>query len=282
MQGIISAVKGVFSSIGFIDILDILIMTYLIYQVILLARKTRAVQLLKGILVLLLCYFVARQLGLKTVNFVLSNFLQCGIIAVIVVFQPELRRILEQVGRNTGIISMITGHKGVDETTAKYYDSINNICTSCEMMSKSKTGALLVIEQKTGLAEIISTGTVVDATLTSELIETIFYEGSPLHDGAAIVRDGRLFAAGCYLPLSANNEIGRELGTRHRAGLGMSENSDAIVIIVSEETGIISVAQNGVLVRRLDKIALMRILKKELLPAPKEKVRLKRGNKNEK
>ena len=281
MQGIISAIKNVFSSIGLVDILDILIMTYLIYEVILLARKTRAVQLLKGILVLLLCYFVAQQIGFKTVNFVLSNFLQFGIIAIIVVFQPELRRILEQVGRNTGIISMITGRKAGDDIQPKYADAINNICSSCEMMSKNKTGALIIVEQKTGLSEIVATGTVVDATLTSELIETIFYEGSPLHDGAVIVRDGRLYAAGCYLPLSANNEIGRELGTRHRAGLGMSENSDAIVIIVSEETGIISVAQNGVLVRRLDKIALMRILKKELQPVPKEKTKLKRGNKDE-
>lgn len=271
MQAVWNFIRSVFGSIELVDVLDILIMTYLIYQLIRLARKTRAIQLLKGILVFLLCYFVSTQAGFKTLNFVLSNFLQFGIIAVIVVFQPELRRALEQVGRTTGLLSNLGAHRAADETTAAWVESINNICNSAETMSKNRTGALIVIEQKTGLGDIISTGTLVDAKLTSELIETIFYEGCPLHDGAVVVRDGRVYAAGCYLPLSANTEIGRELGTRHRAGLGMSENSDAIVIIVSEESGIISVAQNGILVRRLDKISLMRILKREILPEPKEK-----------
>ena len=271
MQAVWNLIRSVFGSIELVDVLDILIMTYLIYQLIRLARKTRAIQLLKGILVFLLCYFVSTQAGFKTLNFVLSNFLQFGIIAVIVVFQPELRRALEQVGRTTGLLSNLGAHRAADETTAAWVESINNICNSAETMSKNRTGALIVIEQKTGLGDIISTGTLVDAKLTSELIETIFYEGCPLHDGAVVVRDGRVYAAGCYLPLSANTEIGRELGTRHRAGLGMSENSDAIVIIVSEESGIISVAQNGILVRRLDKISLMRILKREILPEPKEK-----------
>lgn len=271
MADIWNMIVSIFSSIEIVDVLDILIMTYLIFHVIQLVQRTRAVQLFKGILVLLLCYIVANQIGFKTVNFLLGNFLQFGIIAIIVVFQPELRRILEQVGRKTGMISFFGSHKSNEEAAAIWLESINNICSSVETMSNSKTGAIIAIEIKTGLNEIAATGTLIDAKLTSELIETIFYEGCPLHDGAIIVREGRVYAAGCYLPLSANNEIGREMGTRHRAALGLSENSDAIVIVVSEETGIISVAQNGVLVRRLDRLALQRILKQETIPEPKEK-----------
>lgn len=271
MTKIWNIIASVFQSIELVDILDILIMTYLIYQLILLVRRTRAVQLSRGIVVLLVCYFVAQQIGFKTLNFLLGNILQFGIIAVIVVFQPELRRVLEHMGRKIGFMSIMGFHRSSEETAAVWSEAINSICASVDSMSRKRIGAIIAVEQKTGLNEIAATGTVVDAHLTSELIETIFYEGCPLHDGAVIVREGKLYAAGCYLPLSPNSEISRELGTRHRAALGLSENSDAIVIIVSEESGIISIAQNGVLVRRLDKLSLSQILKREIMPEVKEK-----------
>lgn len=271
MTTVWNLLKGIFASIQLVDVLDILILTYLIYQLILLAQRTRAVQLIRGIIVLLVCYTVAQHFGFKTLNFVFSNVLQFGIIAAIVVFQPELRRMLENVGRKTGTLPFFGQHRTGEESAAMWSEAINDICASVEAMSMDKTGALIAIELKTGLSEIAATGTTVDARLSSELLETIFYEGCPLHDGAVIVRDGRVYAAGCYLPLSANTEIARELGTRHRAALGLSENSDAVVIVVSEETGVISVAQNGILVRRLDRISLMRILKRELIPEPKKR-----------
>lgn len=271
MTTVWNLLKGIFASIQLVDVLDILILTYLIYQLILLAQRTRAVQLIRGIIVLLVCYTVAQYFGFKTLNFVFSNVLQFGIIAAIVVFQPELRRMLENVGRKTGTLPFFGQHRTGEESAAMWSEAINDICASVEAMSMDKTGALIAIELKTGLSEIAATGTTVDACLSSELLETIFYEGCPLHDGAVIVRDGRIYAAGCYLPLSANTEIARELGTRHRAALGLSENSDAVVIVVSEETGVISVAQNGILVRRLDRISLMRILKRELIPEPKKR-----------
>ena len=270
MQGILSSIKSVFNTIGIVDVLDILIMTYLIFQLIVLARRTRAVQLVKGILILLVAYLVASQIGFKTLNFVLDKVLQYGIIAAIVVFQPELRRALEQMGR--GKLASMLGLRSVSqEESAAMVSAINDICAAVETMAEDRTGALIAIERKTGLGDVITTGTVVDSVITPELITTIFYEGSPLHDGAVIVRDARVYAAGCYLPLSSNMEIGREMGTRHRAALGLSENSDAIVIVVSEETGIISVAQNGVIARKLDRSGLQRILRKELLPEPQQK-----------
>ena len=253
-------------------------MTYLIYQLIMLAKRTRAAQLGKGLIILLICYVLSQELGLQTINFVLDKFLQYGIIAVIVVFQPELRRALEQVGR--GSVNLI-GSRASEREQALWLDAITEICAGVESMAQEKTGALIAIERRTGLGEIIATGTGLDASTTQELLGTIFYNGSPLHDGAVVIRDARVCAAGCYLPLSTNTDIGHSLGTRHRAALGMSENSDAIVIVVSEETGIISVAQNGVLVRKLDRPGLAKILKKEIVPNQPDKPRIMRFFKNE-
>lgn len=275
MQAFWNSIVSVFSTMGIVDYLDILIMTFVVYELIMLARKTRAAQLVKGIVILLLAYLLASQLGFKTLNFVLDKVVQFGIIAVIVVFQPELRRALEQLGRSKisrfSPIRLIFGSKKLSEADmGRLVSAINDICDAAERMAQDKTGALIAIELETGLGDIITTGTVVDSAVSTELITTVFYEGSPLHDGAVVIRDGRLYAAGCYLPLSQNSEIGREMGTRHRAALGLSENSDAIIIIVSEETGIISVAQNGVMVRRLDRQGLLRILKKEILPSEED------------
>lgn len=249
------------------DVLDILLVTALIYQFIRLIQRTRAAQLIKGIALVIVVYFVAGVLELKTVSYIFQNVLQIGLLAIIVVFQPELRRALEQMGRG-GISFLQKRH--TSERISMWHGVIVAICDSVHSMAESKTGALIVIARETGLNEIIGTGAVINAAVTSELIETIFYEGTPLHDGAIIIDNGRLRAAGCLLPLTSNIEISRNMGTRHRAALGMSETSDALVIVVSEETGTISLAHNGLLVTKLDGSNLFRILSKELMSTPNE------------
>lgn len=263
-----NALRNFFSSGNWwSDVIDILIVTFLIYEVILLIRRTRAVQLIKGISIVVVAYFAARLLELKTVSFLFENVLQIGLLALIIVFQPEVRRGLEKMGR--GGFSFFSNRFTSDQFTM-WHGPIVSICESVEHMAEDNVGALIVIERTTGLNEIVGTGTVIDAEVTSELIETIFYEGSPLHDGAMVIENGRVRAAGCLLPLSSNIEISRDMGTRHRAALGMSENSDALIVVVSEETGIVSVAQNGIFIRRLDNANLFRMLSNELMPTPAE------------
>ena len=256
-----------FSTFEWKDALDILVMAFLIYQGIKLVRETRAAQLVKGIAMLLLLYLLAQALEMKAMQFITKNILQIGVLALVIVFQPELRRALEQVGRSRiGKLQVFSGGMSEQETRAKWVKFINALVEEASSLSRQKIGALVVIEQKTKLGDIIKTGTVVDADPTPELIGNIFFPNSPLHDGAMIVREGRLHAAGCFLPLSDNQEISRELGTRHRAGLGMSENSDAVVAIVSEETGFIPVCRNGKLERGLSTARLREYLEAELTP----------------
>lgn len=194
---------------------------------------------------------------------------------MVVVFQPELRRALEQVGRTSLFgMQLFKGKADPGDLRAKWQSAIVAVCDSAEQLADSRTGALVVLERRTNLSEIIKTGTVLNADITPEMLGTIFYEGTPLHDGAVVVRDGRIEAAGCFLPLSNNLEIGKDMGTRHRAALGMSENSDAVVVVVSEETGIISLAKNGVLIRRLDRQNLFNLLEGDMVPpAVEEKKR---------
>ncbi len=241
---------GVTKTITIFDILDVGVVAYLIYQGVILVRETRAVQLVKGILSILLLYLLANTMGLKSLSFIMKNILQIGAIAVLVVFQPELRRALEQMGRTkfTGL-QLFTSVSESTEDNSKWRMAIEAISISSSSFSRHKIGALIVIERQTKLGEIIKTGTVIDSVCSGELIGNIFFPNSPLHDGALVVRGGRMYAAGCFLPLSDNYEISRELGTRHRAALGMSENSDAIVIVVSEETGMITIAREGKLKR---------------------------------
>ena len=233
-------------SIGIMDILDIAIITFLIYKLLGFIRETRAEQLAKGILLLLVATVASKWLHLYTVHWVLSSLISAGLIAIVVIFQPELRRGLEYIGRSR--ITNVFGE--VDKEEAKRI--VGQFVEAVESMSASRTGALIVIEREISLNDIIETGTVIDAQITAQMIGTIFYEGTPLHDGAVIVRGDKLHAAGCVLPLTQNKELNKELGTRHRAGIGITENSDALVLIVSEETGIISMAENGVLTRFLD------------------------------
>lgn len=234
-----------YSSFGFQDVVDILIVSFIVYEVILFIRKSRAAQILKGILLLVVLLELAQALDLTATTFLLSNSMQLGVVAVIVVFQPELRSALEQVGRRTIGIDFFSDREQGEELRA----CIHEVSTACESMAKQKTGALIVFERTTGLREIISSGVALDATVSAELIESIFFVNNPLHDGAVIIRNNRIYAASCLLPLTQNRNLSKELGTRHRAAVGLSEVSDALVVVVSEETGKISLVSDG-LIRR--------------------------------
>ena len=193
-----------------------------------------------------------------------------GFIAAVVLFQPELRRALERLGQNTNWAGLFNWRRSDPSLRSVWQSAVVAICDAAEQLSDTRTGALMVLERNNDLEEIIRTGTPLSANVIPEMLGTIFYEGTPLHDGAVIIRDGRIVAAGCVLPLSNNLEMGKDMGTRHRAGLGMSENSDAIVVVVSEETGIISLAKNGVLIRSLDRQNLFNLLQEEIIPPESE------------
>ena len=238
--------NNIMSSIGITDVLDILIVAFIAYKVLGFIRETRAEQLAKGLLVLVVATVLSDVFQLYTLHWLLSGFMTVGLIAIVVIFQPELRRALEHLGRSR--LSNIMSD--IDKEEAKRM--VSEIVRAIETMSTSKTGALMVIEREITLNDIVETGTVIDASISAEMIGNIFYEGAPLHDGALIIRADRLYAAGCVLPLTQNKNLNKELGTRHRAGIGITENSDALVIIVSEETGVVSVAQNGQLTRFIE------------------------------
>lgn len=238
--------KNIVSSVEITDVLDIAIITFLVYKLLGFIRETRAEQLAKGLLLLVVATVLSKWMHLYTLHWLLSGLISAGLVAIVVIFQPELRRALEYLGRSR--ITNIFGE--VDKEEAKRI--VGQFVEAVDSMSASRTGALIVIEREISLNDIVETGTVIDSQITAQMIGTIFYEGTPLHDGAVIVRGDKLYAAGCVLPLTQNKELNKELGTRHRAGIGITENSDALVIIVSEETGIISIAQNGKLTRFLD------------------------------
>ena len=254
-------------------ILDILVVAFLIYAIIRLVRQTHTAQLAKGILLLLAVYMMAMLLGLGALKYILDGVMSFGLVVVVVVFQPELRRALEQIGRTTlwgNQLFKVTRSSDPDTLRARWKTAVVAVCDAAERMADTHTGALIVFERGTNLSEIIKTGTVLDSAVNPEVLGTIFYVGTPLHDGAVVIRDGRIEAAGCFLPLSNNLEIGKDMGTRHRAALGMSENSDAVVVVISEETGIISLAKNGVLIRRLDRQTLFSMLEEDIVPPETE------------
>ncbi len=235
----------------FADTLDILIVAFVIYGLIRLIRDSRAEQLIKGFFLLAVAYGVAYLLGLTTIKYFLQIIFDNALILLVIVFQPELRRVLEQVGHTGFSRFKIRDLSGAD--TEKYIKqwktAISSVCTAVGVLQREKMGALIVFERNTRLGEIAESGTQLNADATAELIGNVFFNKAPLHDGAMIIRDGKIAAAGCILPLTDDTSMSRRLGTRHRAGVGMSENSDAVVVIVSEETGIISVAKGGDLVR---------------------------------
>ena len=251
---------------GFSDLFDIIIIAFIIYHFIKLVRETRAGQLVKGILILIFAYAMSSELKFRMLSGLLNNFFQFGIIALLVVFQPELRRALEQIGRSklsTYLRSASTGE--YEAVYLRIKSCIDNIIDTSMLFSQTRTGALVVFERQTKLGDIVDTGTIVNAMASVPLIGNIFFNKAPLHDGAMIVRDGTIYAAGCILPLTKNENISLDLGTRHRAALGISEISDAVALVVSEETGSISVTQNGIIRRDLEKDELRNILYKELL-----------------
>jgi diadenylate cyclase len=261
-QTILSVVK----TIQVTDIIDILLVAFLLYKGIQLIRETRAEQLIKGILLFVLAYYISTVVGLKAMSFILINIFQFGVIALVVVFQPELRSVLEHVGRSSmGGFKFFSFYDGKDSDT-RMRNVIYAVCEAAQSLQKDRIGALILFERKTRLGEIVKTGTIVNADISSEIICNIFYPKAPLHDGAMILREDRVYAAGCFLPLSQNQEISRELGTRHRAALGISESCDVLVVVVSEETGVISLVQNGVIKRNLTIDTLRVALEKGLLP----------------
>lgn len=243
------------------DFVDIILVAIILYYVITLVRETKAMQLLKGIVILIIIFIVSRALNLTALNYILNATLSFGVFAVIVIFQPELRSILERVGRiKLGNIIDLNS----SEYTAMLQKTIDEVATAADNMSATKTGALMVFERETRLGEYISTGTMLDANVSSRLLENIFVPNTPLHDGAVIMRDDKIITAGCLLPLTANNNLSKDLGTRHRAAIGLSEVTDAVIIVVSEETGKISLALNGSLTRNLTRESLTKALNKTL------------------
>ena len=256
MQNFITMVMNSLKSMSFTAIIDILVVAFIFYKGYMLIKETRAEQLLKGIAFIIILIPISAILNFSMLYFTLSKTLTIGIISVVIIFQPEIRRALEHLGRS----AFEDKHGFVDKEQRNIY--VNEIVNAVSNLADSKTGALIAIEQGTGLGEIISSGTIIEAKITSNLLENIFVVNTPLHDGATIIGKDKILAAGCVLPLTNNKEINKKLGTRHRAGIGLSEISDALVIIVSEETGIISLAINGRLTRNYDKDRLRSILLK--------------------
>ena len=275
MGDILQSIRISIGEFGVKDAIDILLVTFIIYGLLIITRKTRAIQVLKGLGVFLLFALICQWIGLTAVSALLNYVIEAGAVIIVVIFQPEIRKALERVGRGR-FFGIGFDNNMVSEDTK----DIENIERAILNLSIRKIGALMVFERKTGLKDIIESGTTLDANIreyadgrqldariSSELIENIFVPNSPMHDGAMILKNNRIVAAGCFLPLSNNPNLSSDLGTRHRAGLGMSEMSDAVIIIVSEETGIISKAHDGVLSRYIDRKALRGILN-ELYASP--------------
>lgn len=265
-QDIKDSFLSVINTIEPVDIIDVALLAYLIYVLLKLIRETRAGQLVKGIVFLVAGYLISKYVGLKTITYILSQTLSIGLIAMLVLFQPELRRALEKVGRTKIGLRFLGFGQNVDELTRTWQSTIVSICDSCVELSASCTGALIVVERQVRLGEQIETGTIMNALPSKEIFGNIFYPKTPLHDGAVIIRDGLILAAACFLPKPQKDElVNKKLGSRHRAAIGMSENSDAVVIVVSEETGQISVAMNGVLSRDYTHEKLTNLLTEELI-----------------
>lgn len=252
----------------FKDAVDIIIVAFLIYGVVKLVRETRAGQLVKGLFLLVILFIISSYFNLVMVSRVLAYFFQFAFVAILIVFQPEIRKALEQVGRNNvgqSIAAVVTGRdRSYDR--AQIRKAINAVVDGVGILQQLKMGALIVFERKTKLGDIIETGTQINCEPSGQIVGNIFFNKAPLHDGAMIIRDGMIHAAGCILPLTKNTSVSAEIGTRHRAALGVSEESDAVVVVVSEETGQISVAVNGVLARRFTRDTLRDVLEGYLIP----------------
>jgi len=251
------------------DVVDVAIMAFVVYKLLGLMKTTRAGNLVKGVGVFLVAMWLSSSsvFNLRGVNYILGFILEWGVLALVILFQPELRQILETLGaRNISLLKFLGSERKISEME----QAIEQTVVACTEMSKSRTGVLIVFERKIPLDDLLRSGTLLDAAVSGELLKNIFFVKAPLHDGAVIIRDGRVLGAGCMLPLSKNVNLSRDLGMRHRAGIGVSESSDAVVVIVSEETGSISVALGGMLKRHLKPETLNQLLCNELIPEPEE------------
>ena len=246
--------------IRIMDLIDIAIVAILFYFIISLIRRTQTSKVFMGVVVILLALWLSGEIQLYTVNYLLRNAVQIGLLALVVLFQPEIRRFLEKLGTGTPFIRLLSGNASTYTENA-----ITQTVLACTDLSRTRTGALIIFERDNRLDDQIRTGTILDAEVTAELLKNIFYPKAPLHDGAVIIRNGRIQAGGCMLPLSENPNLSRDLGMRHRAGIGMSEQSDALVVIVSEETGAISVAESGMLKRHLTRDTFEKLLRSGLM-----------------
>ena len=253
----LSRALNVLSTMGVADILDILIVAYIIYKAIWFVRRTNSYNVAKGILVILVALLLSYVFDLRMIYFLLSHAVEIGLLALVVLFQPELRRLLERMGRSFSATRTVS--------TPELETAITETVQACTDMAASKTGALIIFQRSVNLSSIMATGTIVNADVSAELLKNMFFNKAPLHDGAAIIRDARLAAAGCVLPLTTQSNLSKELGMRHRAGIGLSEQSDAVVVIVSEESGSISVALDGMLKRHLSPERLDEVLHQELI-----------------
>ncbi len=263
----LSQIKGLFMTFNLIDLVDILFVAIMLYIVIRIIRETRAIQLVKGLLFVALLYFLVNFLGMSASSYILRNVFSNILIIVVILFGPEIRNILEQMGKGAArstLVQLITSG-GAALEIAETRSAIDAVCKACTDMSDTMTGALIVFENETMLGDIVSSGTALDAKPTKELIKNVFFPKAPMHDGAMIIRDAKVAAAGCILPISRDNNISSELGTRHRAAIGLSQQSDSVVIVVSEETGHISVAQGGSLKRNISSGELRSILENVLI-----------------
>ena len=267
------------------DVIDIVIVAVLIYQMLKMIRETRALQLVKGIAILLVVLQLSTWLNFTVINYILRNIMQVGLFTIVVIFQPELRSILERVGRSK--VGKLMDFSSMQHDELEIKKIINELVMATVNLSQTKTGALIVLERDIKLGDVVDTGALLNAEVTQALLENIFVPKTPLHDGAVILRNDRIYSAGCVLPLTSNKNLSRELGTRHRAAIGMSEVSDAVVIVVSEETGKISIAINGTLTRNLNEHTLKNAIERALLKPSKnssesDKMRFIRRGRNEK
>lgn len=263
---IMTWIGNMLRTLEFADFIDVGIIAFLIYRLIAFVRKTNSANVIKGIGILVAVLWISEFMHLNVISYLLGNTFELGILALVVLFQPELRRFLEQMGSSNfkGFINKTENRQAIETAIAQ-------TVIACQDMSRSKTGALLVFERDINLDSYIKTGSIINAQPSAELLKNIFYPKTPLHDGAVIIRDGKISGAACMLPLSNNNNLSRELGMRHRAGIGISERSDAVVVVVSEETGSISVAVEGTLKRHLNIETFETLLRKELIPKEDEK-----------
>lgn len=267
MSNIINHITYYMQFVRILDIIDILIVAYVIYKGIKLLRETRAATLFKGIIILVIALQLSSLLNLYMVNYILVNAMQVGFIALVIVFQPELRRGLEKVGRSRfGNFFSFYEANSEEETS----NTISHICRAISNLSENRVGALIIMERKTKIGDIIRTGVTLNSDITAELLVNIFVPNTPLHDGAVVIRNNKIIAAACFLPLTQNTELNIELGTRHRAAIGITETSDCVALVVSEETGKISLALEGTLTRNLTVESLEKALTKIFSPEPNQ------------